>query len=162
HALFPRPHPAVSVPSGARQDCRLHDTPPPLLDLREQGSGPSSKRDVVDGPIAPVARRARGADRYAADGRDRHPRLLRAPVEVARQPDRRKTDRLVKGALAVHHKERRGHRVDSTTEARRNGGIWRPRCAFVTAVASSLLSALGTAELILNPCSPPSLPSGRV
>ena len=43
----------------------------------------------------PVAGRARGADRLAADGRDRDPRLLRAAVEVARRAARGKAGRLV-------------------------------------------------------------------
>ena len=38
HALFPRRHPAVPVPSRAVEDRRLHDAAAPLLDLREQGS----------------------------------------------------------------------------------------------------------------------------
>ena len=52
HALFPRRHPAVPVPSRAVEDRRLHDAAAPLLDLREQGGRPAAERDAVDGPVA--------------------------------------------------------------------------------------------------------------
>ena len=75
-------HPAVPVPSRPVEDRRLHGAAAPLLDLREQGGRPAPERDAVDGPVAAVAGRARGADGHAADGRDRDPRLLRAAVEA--------------------------------------------------------------------------------
>ena len=42
------------------EDGRLHDAAAPLLDLREQGSGPAAERDAGDGHVEAVARRARG------------------------------------------------------------------------------------------------------
>ena len=95
HALLPRRHPAVPVPSRALEDRRLHDAAASLLDLREQGSGPAAERDAVDGAVAPVAGRARGAHRIAPDGRDGDHRLLRAAQDVARRADEGQTDGLV-------------------------------------------------------------------
>ena len=65
----------------------------PLLDLREQGRRRAAERDAGDGPVAPVARRARGADRLEADGRDGDHRLLRAAAGVARRADQRQARR---------------------------------------------------------------------
>ena len=62
HALLPGRHPAVPVPPRALEDRRLHAAAPPLLDLREQGGGTAAERHAVDGPVAAVARCARGAD----------------------------------------------------------------------------------------------------
>ena len=47
------------------------------------------------GHVEAVAGRARSADRLAADGRDRDPRLLRAAVDVARRAARGQARRLV-------------------------------------------------------------------
>ena len=55
-----------------------------LLDLRKRRGRQAAERDAVDGAVASVAGRARGADGIAADGRDGHPRLLRAARQVAR------------------------------------------------------------------------------
>ena len=49
HALLPRRHPAVPVPSRAGEDGRLHDAAAPLLDLREQGGRAAAERDAGDG-----------------------------------------------------------------------------------------------------------------
>ena len=55
----------------------------PLLDLREQGSGQAPERHAVDGAVQALARRARGADRIAADGRNGDSGLLRAAQAVS-------------------------------------------------------------------------------
>ena len=57
HILQFQFHRALSKSGG------LHDAAAPLLDLREQGSRAAPERDAVDGPVAPVAGRARGAHR---------------------------------------------------------------------------------------------------
>ena len=89
------------------EDRGLHDSPPPLLDFREQGSRPAPERDAGHGHVQAVARRARGPDRLPADGRHRHPGLLRAAVDVARPATRRKTGRLVARASSADVQVRR-------------------------------------------------------
>ncbi len=54
----------------------------PLLDLREQGGRQAAERDAVDGAVEALARRPRGADRFAPDGRHSDSRLLRAAQAV--------------------------------------------------------------------------------
>ena len=58
HALLPRRHPAVPVPSRAGEGGRLHDAAAPLLDLREQGGRRAAERDAGDGHV-----RSRGPTR---------------------------------------------------------------------------------------------------
>src|SRR5205814_2300852 len=76
YALLPRRHPGVPVSPRDVEDCRLHAAAQPLLDLRQQGSGPAAECDAVDGHIAPVAGSARDAHRLEADGRYGYPRLF--------------------------------------------------------------------------------------
>ena len=65
------------------QNGGLHRAAEPLLDLRQQGSGRAPGQDARNGRKPPVARRARGPDRPAGNGRHRHPRLLRPAGKMA-------------------------------------------------------------------------------
>ena len=80
---------------------RVHGSPLPVLHFREQGGGPAPECDAGHGHVEAVARRAQGPDRLAADGRDRHPRLFRAAVDVARPAARRETHRVVAESVAA-------------------------------------------------------------
>jgi hypothetical protein len=95
HALLPRAHPAVPVPSRPGAGRRLHRPAAPLLHIREQGRRGQAERDADARFVQALARRARGVDRQPRDGRDRHPRLLRAAADVARRADQGAADRMV-------------------------------------------------------------------
>ncbi len=84
HPILPRAHPAVPVPPRAVQAGGLHGAAASMLDLREQGGRGKARSDAQARALEAVARGARSADRLARDGRDGHPRLLRAAADVAR------------------------------------------------------------------------------
>ena len=112
HALFPGGHPAVPISSVAGEGRRLHRPTPSVLHLRQQGGGSAAGRDALDGAIAAVAGRARGVDRFAADGRDRDHRLFRAAEAVARRADEEPACRLVSEVLTLQVRQ-----VDRASQA---------------------------------------------
>ena len=108
-ALFPRSRAAVPVPPRAREGSRLHHAAAPLLNLRQRAGRQAAADDARDGPVAPVARRARGAHRPAPDGRHRHGRLFRSAQDVARRAEQGSEDRMavVDRATCRKHNARR-------------------------------------------------------
>src|SRR5205807_2295415 len=82
-----RQYPAIPVLSRNVPGGRLQGAARRLQLLRQQGSGCEAAEDAGDGREQALAGRARGDDRPAADGRQRHPRILPAAASLAQEAE---------------------------------------------------------------------------
>src|SRR5215470_3186605 len=105
HALFPRAGLAIPVLSLDVQGGRPQGAAQRVQFLWLQGGRQAPVDDALPRREQAVARRARGADRHAADGRERDPRVLRAAPELAQGAEQGPALRLVTGLTMATNTE---------------------------------------------------------
>src|SRR5262249_21375285 len=119
HALFPRAGAAIPVLSLDVQGGRSQGPPQHVQFLWLQGGRQAPVDDALPRREQAVARRAGGADRHAADGRGRDPRILRAAPGLAQGAEQGPALRLVTGTpMASNHEENPETDSDHQDDAR--------------------------------------------